>query len=485
MRGAAAKDLTNMMETLVVIGNGMAGARTVEEIVRRAPGRFDITMFGDEPRGNYNRILLSDVLNGSQRAEDITLHSLEWYQRHAIMLHAGVRAESIDRARREVTGAGGVTVGYDKLIIATGSRPLVPHVEGLLTAEGDRKPGVFVMRTLDDCAAMAGYAVKCRRAAVIGGGLLGLEAARGLMTYGAQVTVVHRNKILMSQQLDETSGAMLRGEMEKLGVTVLLEKSTVELEGEDRVTGLRFADGERLSCDMVVFACGIVPNVELGRACGLETERGILVDDQMRSQSDESIFVVGECAQHRGVTYGLVAPLWEQGKVLADVLTGKNAAYFGSKQVAKLKVMGVDLASLGEVRAREGDEEIVYREAQRGIYKKLIIRGGRLAGAILLGDVSKAAALTQSFDRQSALPENRASLLFDIGKTNASAMLEMPDEAMVCNCNGVSKGAIRLAADANDCNFLAVTSCTRAGSGCGSCKGLVREIVDWVQSSKA
>lgn len=473
------------MERLVVIGNGMAGARTVEEILRRAPGRYAITMFGDEPRGNYNRILLSEVLNGSQRAEDITLHSLEWYRRNEITLHAGVRAESIDRERREVKGAGGITAAYDRLIIATGSRALVPRVSGLQTAEGDRKPGIFVMRTLDDCAAMAGYAVKCRRAVVVGGGLLGLEAARGLMNYGAQVTVVHRNQILMSQQLDETSGAMLRDSMEKLGVHVLLEKNTAAIEGVDRVTGVRFEDGERLDCDMVVFACGIVPNVELGRACRLETERGILVDDQMRSRSDDRVFVVGECAQHRGVTYGLVAPLWEQGKVLADVLAGKDAAYFGSKQVAKLKVMGIELASLGEVKARDGDEEIVYREPARGIYKKLIVREGRLAGAILLGDVSKAATLTQSFDRQSALPENRAALLFEIGKTKAGAMLEMPDDAMVCNCNGVTKGTIRLAAENNDCNFLAVTGCTRAGSGCGSCKGLVREIIDWVRDSKA
>jgi nitrite reductase (NADH) large subunit len=265
----------------------------------------------------------------------------------------------------------------------------------------------------------------------------------------------------------------------------LLEKSTVEIVGEHRVTAIRFMDGERLDCDMVVFACGIVPNVELGLGCGLETERGILVNDQMRSQSDEDIFVVGECAQHRGVTYGLVAPLWEQGKVLADVITGKQASYFGSKQVAKLKVMGVELASLGEVNPRPDDEEIIYHEARRGIYKKLVVRDGKLAGAILLGDVSKSAALTQSFDRQSALPENRAAMLFDIGKVKTSAMLEMPDEALVCNCNGVSKGAIRRAADANDCNLIAITACTRAGSGCGTCKPLVREIVDWVRESKA
>ncbi|HEX8551503.1 MAG TPA: FAD-dependent oxidoreductase [Abditibacteriaceae bacterium] len=474
-----------MKEHLVVIGNGMAGARTVEEIVRRAPDKFRITMFGDEPRGNYNRILLSDVLNGKQDADDIFLHPLEWYRTRGITLHAGVRADRIDRERREVVGGNGLVETYDRLIIATGSRPLVPRVDGLLMEDGARKPGVFVMRTLDDCAAIAGYAVKCRKAAVVGGGLLGLEAARGLMKYGAKVSVIHRNRVLMSQQLDDASGAMLRAQMESLGVDVLLEKNTAKIEGEDRVTGLRFDDGEYLDCDMVVFACGIVPNVEVGRDCGLETERGILVDDQMRSQSDENIYVVGECAQHRGVTYGLVAPLWEQGKVLADCLTGKHASYFGSKQVAKLKVMGVELASMGEVNPRGDDEEIVYREARRGIYKKLIVRDGKLAGAILLGDVTKAAALTQAFDRQSALPDDRAALLFDIGKNKSNAMLEMPDEAPVCNCNGVTKGTIRLVASEGECTPEAVMKCTRAGSGCGSCKTLVREIVDWVRESKA
>ena len=473
-----------MKEHLVVIGNGMAGARTVEEIVRRAPDKFRITMFGDEPRGNYNRILLSDVLNGAQEADDIFLHPLEWYRTRGITLHAGVRANSIDREQREVIGAGGVRETYDKLIIATGSRPLMPRVDGLLTEEGDRKPGVFVMRTLDDCAAIAGYAVKSRSAAVVGGGLLGLEAARGLMNYGAKVTVIHRNKVLMSQQLDETSGAMLRTQMEKLGIDVRLQTNTALIEGEDCVKGLRFDDGTRIDCDMVVFACGIVPNAEIGRECGLQTERGILVDDQMRSKTDENVYVVGECAQHRGVTYGLVAPLWEQGKVLADCLTGKHASYFGSKQVAKLKVMGVELASMGEVNARDGDEEIVYREARRGIYKKLVVREGKLAGAILLGDVTKAATLTQAFDRQSALPDDRAGLLFDLGKNRASAMLEMPDEAPVCNCNGVTKGTIRLVAAQGECTPEAVMKCTRAGSGCGSCKSLVREIVDWVRESK-
>ncbi|PQV65005.1 nitrite reductase [NAD(P)H], large subunit [Abditibacterium utsteinense] len=478
-----------MKEHLVVIGNGMAGARTVEEIVRRAPDKFRISMFGDEPHGNYNRILLSDVLGGAQQPEDIFLHPLDWYRSRGITLHAGVRARHINRARREVVGDGGVVETYDKLIIATGSRPLMPPVEGLLNPEGERKAGIFVMRTLDDCAAIAGYAVKSERAVVVGGGLLGLEAARGLMRYGAQVTVVHRNRILMSQQLDESSGAMLCAQMEKLGVRVLLEKITAEIEGQDHVTGVKFADGQRLDCDMVVFACGIVPNIEVGREGGFLSERGLLVDDQMRSQGEENVFVVGECAQHRGVTYGLVAPLWEQGKVLAEVISGKNphAAYHGSKQVTKLKVMGVELASLGEVQPRPGDEEIVYREARRGIYKKLVVRDGKLAGAILLGDVIKAAALTQTFDRQSALPDDRAALLFDIGKGTgkASAMLEMPDEAPVCNCNGVSKGAIRRAAAQGPCTPEAVMSCTRAGSGCGSCKTLVREIVEWVRDSKA
>jgi nitrite reductase (NADH) large subunit len=484
-----------MKEKLVVIGNGMAGARTVEELLRRGGGdRFEITMFGAEPHGNYNRILLSNVLNGSQDAGDIFINPLDWYRHNHILLHAGVRVEAVDREARKVLCENGSETPYDKLIIATGSRPFVPKMAGLHRADTPNselqnsrsyKPGVFVMRTLDDCAKIAGYAVKCRRAAVIGGGLLGLEAARGLMQYGASVHVVHRSGTLMNQQLDNVAGAMLKESLENMGIGVLLNRDTREILGDDCVEGLSFVDGSTLECDMVVIACGITPNVELARDCGLATQRAIVVDDQLRS-SDSNIYVVGECVQHRGVVYGLVAPLWEQARALADVLSkrGPQARYCGSLLATKLKVMGIELASMGEVNGTADDEIVQYSEPKRGRYKKLIIRDGKLIGAILMGEIDQAAALMQTFEHGTALPDERATLLFDIGSKKTGAMLEMPDEAQICNCNGVSKGAIRRSVEAGQSTLIGVMNCTRAGTGCGSCKKLVGEIVDWVNASR-
>ena len=470
-------------QKLVVIGNGMAGARAVEEILARGGEQFDITMFGDEPYGNYNRILLSNVLNGSQDAREIFLNPLHWYEENHITLHAGNRVQFIDRAYKQVVGADGVTEPYDKLLIATGSRPFVPPMEGLTRPDGSHKPGVFVFRTIEDCNKIAGYASKCRKAVVIGGGLLGLEAARGLMNYGPQVHVVHLGGCLMDNQLDPQAGAILKAQMEKMGVHVHLKKLTTTIHGAECVTGLTFKDGEELDCDMVVISTGIKPNTELAIACGLTVERAIVTDDQMRSVDDPDVYVVGECAQHRGRVYGLVAPLWEQATTLADHLTGTNpnAAYHGSKIATKLKVMGVELASMGITEPRdERDDVVQFSEPKRGVYKKLIVRDGILVGAMLLGDISKAAYLMQAFDRSTPLPEERVSLLFDIGApSKQTTMLEMPDDAQVCNCNGVSKGAIRRCVAGGKRNFKSVMEATRAGTGCGSCKVLVQEIVEW------
>lgn len=476
----------NTKQKLVVIGNGMAGARTLEELLARGAGdRFEITVFGAESHGNYNRILLSGVLAGSQNVQEIFLNPLEWYAENDIILHAGTRVSEIDRTAQQVVAENGMRVAYDKLLIATGSRPFIPPMEGLKLPDGTDKPGVFSFRTLDDCARIAGYATKCERAAVIGGGLLGLEAARGLLTHGAQVHVVHLAGHLMEMQLDAPAGAILKSTMEAMGVHVHLQKSTTAILGDDRVTGLAFKDGTTLDCDMVVISCGIRPNVELARDCGLKVERAVVVDDQMRSIDDPDVYVVGECAQHRGQVYGLLTPLWEQAQVLADHITGHNAgaAYHGSRLATKLKVMGVELASMGVTEAvEEGDEVVQFAEPSRGLYKKLIVRDDRLIGAILLGDASKAAALMQAFDRGTPLPEERTSLLFDFlppAKTRESAMLEMPDEARVCNCNGVSKGAIRKCVLAGTHSLKGVMDATRAGTGCGSCKSLVQEIVEW------
>ena len=473
-------------QKLVVIGNGMAGARAVEEVLALGGAeQFDITMFGDEPYGNYNRILLSNILSGIQDASEIFINPLSWYDENNITLHAGSRVTEIDRASHMVLAANGVKAHYDKLLIATGSRAFIPPMKGALAPGGGAlRPGVFGFRTIDDCNSIIETAQRSKRAAVIGGGLLGLEAARGLMNHGCEVHVIHLGKHLMDAQLDSIGGAILRTTMEKMGVVIHLEKSTTEILGGDgAVTGLAFKDGTSLDCDMVVISAGIKPNAEIGHSAGLTVERAIVVDNHMRSVDDMNVYIVGECAQHRGKVYGLVAPLWEQAKVFAEHLTKHNldAAYHGSKLATKLKVMGVELASMGLTEPKEERDEVIqFTEAKRGTYKKLIVRDGRLVGGILMGDISKAAFLMQSFDKDSPLPDERLGLLFDLGTPSQKVTLdEMPVDAQVCNCNGVTKGAIGACVESGKRSAKAVMAATRAGMGCGSCKGLVNEVVEW------
>ena len=473
-------------QKLVVIGNGMAGARAVEEVLALGGAeQFDITMFGDEPYGNYNRILLSNILSGIQDASEIFINPLSWYDENNITLHAGSRVTEIDRASHMVQAANGVKAHYDKLLIATGSRAFIPPMKGALAPGGAAlRPGVFGFRTIDDCNSIIETAQRSKRAAVIGGGLLGLEAARGLMNHGCEVHVIHLGKHLMDAQLDSVGGAILRTTMEKMGVFIHLEKSTTEILGGDgAVTGLAFKDGTTLDCDMVVISAGIKPNAEIGHSAGLTVERAIVVDNHMRSVDDMNVYIVGECAQHRGKVYGLVAPLWEQAKVFAEHLTKHNldAAYHGSKLATKLKVMGVELASMGLTEPKEERDEVIqFTEAKRGTYKKLIVRDGRLVGGILMGDISKAAFLMQSFDKDSPLPDERLGLLFDLGTPSQKVTLdEMPVDTQVCNCNGVTKGAIGACVESGKRSAKAVMAATRAGMGCGSCKGLVNEVVEW------
>jgi nitrite reductase (NADH) large subunit len=360
---------------------------------------------------------------------------------------------------------------------------------GVNLPDGTIKPGVFGFRTIDDCGAIIAKAKQSRRAAVIGGGLLGLEAARGLLNHGCEVHVVHLLGHLMETQLDPTGGAILKSTMEAMGVKVHLDKLTSAVLGEDEVTGLAFKDGTTLACDMVVVAAGIRPNAEIGARCGLTVGRAIVVDDHMRSVADPDVYAVGECAEHRGRVYGLVAPLWDQAKVFAEHITGHDpdAAYNGSKLATKLKVMGVELASMGITEpAEERDEIIQYTEAKKGTYKKLIVRDGRLVGGILMGDISKAAYLMQCFDRDAPLPDERVSLLFDIGGSSRKlAAAEMPADMQVCNCNGVSKGTIADCFAGGVREAAAVMNATRAGKGCGSCKSLVGEIVTWLCGQEA
>jgi len=484
-------------QKLVVVGNGMAGARVVEGILRRAPGRFDIVMLGAEPYGNYNRILLSNVLNGSQKATEIFMNPLAWYRENGVTLHAGVKATLIDRQRKMVVGVPlkkdarayaadaaadpanePIEVPYDHVIIATGSRPFVPPMEGF------GKPGTFLFRTIDDCDRIAEYARNCRKAAVIGGGLLGLEAARGLLTHDVEVTVLEAAPQLMIAQLDPEAGHMLKGTMEGMGIKVMCEKITARIVGNGGgITGLEFKDGSLLETDMVVVSAGIRPITEIATASGLTVNKAIVCNDRMQT-SDPDIFAVGECVEHAGKIYGLVDPIWEQANVLADALTGVNpdAVYLGSKLGTKLKVMGVELASMGETKpAGPADEVVVYREPSRGIYKKLILRDNRIAGAILLGEISSADTLLQMFKAGASAPDRRADLLF--GAPTGVSLLkvsDLPDNAQICNCNGVSKKQIVAAIQDKACTSVSkVGACTKAGTGCQSCKGLVAQLIEF------
>jgi nitrite reductase (NADH) large subunit len=471
---------------LVVIGNGMAGARAMEEIIARGGGeQFRITVFGDEPYGNYNRIMLSSVLaGGDEELDDLYLNPLDWYTENEVTLHAGVRVVRIDRFARKVFADDGTVVGYDKLIVATGSRTYFPQLDGMWADDTTLTPGVFGFRTIDDTTAMLDHARDHRSAVVIGGGLLGLEAAHGLQRQGLDVHVVQGGPVLMNQQLDEEAGAILRRILERdHGMGVHTGQRPTAIRSAGSVTAVVLADGTVIDTEMVVVTAGTRPNVGLGVVSGLTVERAIVVDDRMRSVDDPDIFVVGECAQHRGQVYGLVAPLWEQASVLADVLTGTDpeAEYHGSRNVTKLKVAGVDVASMGVQRPERSDDEFVrFSEPKRGVYKAVVLRDNRLIGATLLGDTEKVAFLQQSFDRGLPLPEERAELLFTLSAPSAAeGVAEMDDSAQVCNCNGVSKGTIAACVSGGETSVSGVMAATRAGKGCGSCTGLVSQIVEW------
>jgi nitrite reductase (NADH) large subunit len=477
--------LVRTMQRIAVIGNGMAGARLVEEVLARSGReRFELTIFGDEPYGNYNRILLSSVLAGQHDPEEIFINPLDWYAEHGVTLHAGERVEAIDRAAKTLRTASGAIHPYDVLVLATGSVAFEPPIDGLRDRSGALIEGAFVFRTLDDCSAIAARAERARTAAVIGGGLLGLEAARGLRSRGLDVHVVHVMRTLMESQLDDLGGSLLKPAIERLGVDVHLEKTTAAIIGSDRVEGLRFSDGSTLKCDLLVIAAGIRPNVALAQSAGIAIERGIVVQDDLSSVNAPGVFAIGECAQHRGTVYGLVAPAWEQASVLADRLCGTEPArlYTGSCISTKLKVMGVELAVLGERDVKdERDEAVTYVEPSRGLYKKVIVRDGKVRGAMLLGDTATFPQLLEAYQRGSSVPENRAELLFS--SFDAPQSLDagsLPESAQICNCNGVTKGAIANAVRAGHCTVKAVCDATRAGSGCGSCKPQVLAVVEAV-----
>ena len=465
-------------QKLVIIGNGMAGARLAEDIIAADPDHgFDIVMFGDEPYGNYNRILLSNVLNGSQDAKEIFINPLDWYTENNVTLHAGKRVTKIDRDNK-IVSADGVDESYDILIFATGSRPFVPPIQGTTLH------GVFLFRTIDDCRNIASYAKGKSKAVVIGGGLLGLEAAKGLMTHNVEVTVIEMGPWLMGVQLDEAGGKVLQQTIEKLGIKVKTSASTKEFVGDRDVKAVRFADGTEIETDMVVVSAGIRPNKELAQEFGITCDRAILVDDTLQT-NDPSIFSVGECAQHRGMVYGLVAPIWEQTKALAQRLTGKNpdAVYTGSKLATKLKVMGVELASMGRVSdVRDGDEVVQFAEPHRQVYWKAIVRDGKVAAACLLGDLGPADELVRLFMTEAPAPARRLELFFASATTKGEdiSLADLPDAKQICDCNGVCKGTIVSAIRAGRTTVPSVGKATRAGLGCGSCKKMIKGLIEAV-----
>jgi nitrite reductase (NADH) large subunit len=460
------------MEELVMIGNGMAGVACLEQILKHKT-KFDITIFGDETHANYNRILLSSVLAGERQADDITINGLDWYQTNGIGLRLGVRITDINSRFRTITGDDGSVVSYDKLIIATGSRPFIPKIEGI------DKGNVFTFRSLDDTREMLGLAGKGRKAVVIGGGLLGLEAARGLQLRGCDVTVIHLLDTLMNMQLDPTGGSHLQRKIEELGVRVICKGVTSALLGNGHVEAVKLQSGDILDADFVVVAAGIRPNSELGVKAGLKVNRGIVINDYMET-SDPNIFAVGECVEHDGETFGLVAPLFEQGKVLAATITGNRGPVFtGWKPAAKLKIMGLDVFSAGNFNEAADTEVVRYEDAALGVYKKLLVKKNRLTGVILVGDASDSNRYMEWLRQDADLVMHRRNLLFpEPVADHGEGVAEISDSETVCGCLGVTKGAIISAIHEKGINTMAqLKECTRASTGCGSCAGTCQQIL--------
>jgi len=470
---------------LVMVGNGMAGVRTLEELLKIAPDLYDITVFGTEPHPNYNRILLSPVLAGEQTVDEIILNDHAWYQEHGITLHTGFTVTDVNRTQRTVsaTSAAGetLTAGYDRLIMATGSNAFI------LPVPGKDLHGVLAYRDIADTQAMIEAATRYRHAVVIGGGLLGLEAANGLMKRGMQVTVVHAAEWLMERQLDSVAGKLLQKSLTERGMQFLMRAQTAELLGNSaaRVRAVKFKDGSEVPADLVVMAVGIRPNTQLAEKMRLHVDRGIVVNDTLQTTTDARIYAVGECAAHRGIAYGLVAPLFEQGKVLANHLAEFGIGrYVGSLTSTKLKVTGIDLFSAGNFQGGEGTEEIVLSDPYSGVYKKLVIKDDKLVGACLYGDTVDGSWYFKLLRDGRAVGDLRDKLMFgesnmgDAGHQGQNKAAAMLDTDEVCGCNGVTKGQICKAIQEKGLFTLdEVRKHTKASASCGSCTGLVEQIL--------
>lgn len=469
------------MTKLVVIGNGMAGMRCVEEILKRDGESFQISVFGNEPYGNYNRIMLSPVLSGEKTFDEIMINSPEWYEENNITLHTNAEVTEIDRENKIVKSANGVVEPYDKLLIATGSSPFI------IPVPGKDLEGVITFRDMKDVETMDEAISKYKNAVVIGGGLLGLEAAYGLQRRGMKATVIHLMDTLMERQLDEAAGHLLKKELEGRGIDVLTGANTKEIvEKDGRVGKVVLEDGREIDADLVVMAVGIRPNTTLAQNSGLDVERGIMVSDQLVT-SDQDIYSVGECVQHRGACYGLVAPLYEMGKTLADHITGVDgSAYEGSVTSTKLKVSGVDVFSAGDFSGGDDCEDIVLRDAARGVYKRVVLKDNKIQGAVLYGDTADGAWYFQMLKDAQDISDMRDLLIF--GQAYAvgggasvdpiEAVAAMADDAEICGCNGVCKGDIVSAINEKGLTSLdEVKAHTKASASCGTCAGLVENVL--------
>ena len=468
---------TDTREHLVVIGNGMAGCRAIEELLARDPSRYRVTIFGAEPRVNYNRIMLSPVLAGEKCFDDIVINDAAWYADNGIALVAGDPVAAIDRAAKTVTARSGLVETYDRLLIATGSDPFI------IPVPGKDLPGVIAFRDMDDVDMMLAAADAGGDAVVIGGGLLGLEAAHGLSLRGMKVTVIHLMPTLMERQLDEAAGWLLKNALEARGQTILTGADTAEIIGTGKVEGVKLKDGTLIPASLVVMAVGIRPSIQLARDAGLAVGRGIQVDDHMVT-SDPAVLAVGECVEHDGQVYGLVAPLWDMCRSLADGLVEKPSGYRGSVTSTKLKVSGIDVFSAGDFSGGDGCEDIVLRDASRGVYKRVIVKDDRIVGAVLYGDTADGSWYFDLLKKQKDVSDLRDLLIF--GQAFAAgggaadpkaAVAALSDDAEICGCNGVTKGQVVSCIAKGAHSLDAVRGTCKASASCGSCTGLVENLL--------
>jgi nitrite reductase (NADH) large subunit len=466
-----------MKQKLVIIGNGMAPGRMLEHLFELAPERYDVTIFNAEPRVNYNRLMLSPVLSGEKTYEDIITHGDDWYAQNNVTLHKGCKVAAIDREAKLVVAVDGRTATYDKLVIATGSVPFI------IPVPGHTLKGVVTYRDLDDVEVMLAAAKPGKQAVVIGGGLLGLEAAAGLQMRGMDVTVIHIMPTLMERQLDPAAAHLLETEFVKRGITVRTKADTHSILGDTQVTGVKLKDETVIPCDIVVMAVGIRPSSALAKESGLIVNRGIVVDDQLLT-NDPNVFALGECAEHRGNVYGLVAPLYEMARTIAETLVGQQVAYTGSVMSTKLKVTGVDLYSGGDFAEGKDREEIVLRDASRGIYKRIVLKDNRIIGVVLYGDTSDGPWFFDKLKKAEDISADREMLIFGQAYAGGvpldpmAAVAALTPDAEICGCNGVCKGKITDAIAAKNLTSIDdVRAHTKASASCGSCTGLVEKLL--------